>query len=178
MPRLLAPVFLLAFLVGPAAALAEDQGPAKGVPELQVLANYVGTWDIKLTAQNGTVYTGLTSAKWILDGYFLEQDTVLKDNAGKSDAKIKTLMTYDVMKKSYRAWMFVSFGEGYKGALDGEPQWDGKARTMTTVYRVPLATITLTSNFAEAGIDQWKLVITDMGNQVYGQATATNTRRK
>jgi hypothetical protein len=76
---------------------ADDSGPAKDVPELQVLQHYAGTWDVELT-DNASVKREAT-AEWILGGRFLEQAGVMHSQDGK-DVWHTALFTFDTEKRA------------------------------------------------------------------------------
>ena len=106
MIRLRAPLFLLVAFVFPASTMAADEGPAKDVPELQILNNYLGEWDVEVTSKNTLFavgqYVGQASATWTLDGRFLQQTSSLAPANDSKLLKTTMLMTYDVKRKTYR----------------------------------------------------------------------------
>lgn len=49
-------------------------GPAKDIPEMQVLSNYIGTWDVAITSKDSPFTKGESSTSWVLDGRFAAAD--------------------------------------------------------------------------------------------------------
>lgn len=150
-------------------------GPAKEVPELQALANYVGTWDVAITSKDSPFSKGESTATWILDGRFVQQTGVLKSDDGATVLKVTTLMTYDSEKKMYRMWSFLSNG----ATSEGTGTWDATTRTMTSTGRQGEATTTTTTaTFSDNGIEEWLFITKNRNNEVVGRFGGTNTRRK
>ncbi len=177
MIRLRAPLFLLVAFVFPESTMAADEGPAKDVPELQILNNYLGEWDVEVTSKNALFAVGQcvgqASATWTLDGRFLQQTSSLAPANDSKLWKTTILMTYDEKRKTYRMWRFLSSGH----VTEAIGSWDSKTRTMTSTYEDGDLTVTFTSQFSENGIEQWSLVMTDKKGSVFGRITGKNTRR-
>ncbi len=165
---------LVTFLNFQAATVLADDGPAKDVPELQALSNYLGTWDVAITSQDSPFAKGESTSKWILDGKFVQQTGSVTSADGATVLKITTLMTYDQRKKAYRMWSFLSNGT----ATESSGKWDEKDQTMTSVRRGDGTTTTTTAKFAEGRIENWTIVTTNQNNEVVGTFSGTNTRRK
>lgn len=153
--------------------LAAD-GPAKDTPELLVLSNYVGTWDVAITSKDFPFPNGESSTSWVLDGRFVQQTGVLKSDDGSKSIKVTTLMTYDSEKKMYRMWSFQSNGS----TSEGTGKWNEKTRTMTSTSRQDGTSTTITAKFSDNGIEEWLIVTTNQNNEVVGRTAGTNTRRK
>jgi hypothetical protein len=149
-------------------------GPAKDVPELQVLSNYIGTWDVAITSKDSPFTKGESNAVWILDGRFVQQTGVLKSDDGTNAIKVTTLMTYDSERKTYHMWSFLSNGS----TSDASGKWDEKNRTMTSTSNQGGTTTTTTARFTEDGIEEWMIVTTNQNKEVVGRFGGTNTRRK
>jgi hypothetical protein len=164
---------LIVLAAFPAAVFGDDEGPARGVPELEALSNYIGMWDIAVTSRQSPFVKGQTTAKWILDGRFVEQTGYLTTSEGTNRLKVTTLMTYDSTKKAYRMWSFMSNGR----TSEAEAKWDPAARTMTSVHRNGPMTTTTTANFAQDGVEKWKIIVTDQTKMVIQDMSGTNTRR-
>lgn len=167
-------LLLLAVTTCQATDLWADEGPAIEVPELQVLSNYIGTWDVAITSQDSPFAKGESTATWILDGRFLQQIGVLKSGNGATSLKVTTLMTYDPNLKTYRMWSFLSNGS----TSEGSAKWDAKNRTMTSVSSQDGTTTTTTAKFTEVGTEEWMFITTNKNNEVIGKFAGTNTRRK
>ncbi len=149
-------------------------GPAKDIPELQVLSSYVGTWDVAITSKDSPFTKGESSTTWVLDGRFVQQTGVLKSADGSNAIKVTTLMTYDTERKMYRMWSFLSSGSTSEAA----GKWDEKTRTMTSTSRQDGTTTTTTAKFSDNGIEEWLFITTNQNNEVVGRFGGTNTRRK
>jgi len=166
-------VFLMAAGV-PMSVSAGEAGPAKDVPELQVLQNYVGTWDVKVAGNE--LAKGEDTAHWILGGRFLEQSGFVVSENGTNRVEITTLYTFDTTKKVYRSWSFLSTGT----SSQAEMTWDARTKTMTSVTR-PNADggrSTITADFSESGKERWKFVFTDRDGKAVGEMSGVNTLRK
>lgn len=158
---------------------AQIMGPAKDVPELQVLNSYVGTWEVVMAtsdAPNAVIGKGKSSTKWILDGRFLEQSGTMLMTEGNTSIKVTTLMTFDVGTKTYRSWTFSSNGQ----ATESEAKWDPATQTMTSTScpNPKSHKVVTVANFAEAGIEKWKMTITDESGQLVRNLIGKNTRQK
>ncbi|MBC7817403.1 MAG: hypothetical protein IAG10_10980, partial [Planctomycetaceae bacterium] len=146
-------VFLLAPGV-PTVISADDTGPVKDVPELQILQNYVGAWDVEVTGNEFT--KGEDTAHWILGGRFLEQSGFIVSDNGTNRLEITTLFTFDTTKKTYRSWSFLSTG----ATSQADMTWDAKTKTMTSVTQPNANGVrsTITADFSETGKEHWKFV--------------------
>ena len=172
MTRQLLPL-LLTFSICQTAVVFAD-GPAKDVPELQALSNYIGTWDTKITSKGSPFTKGQHTAEWILDGRFLQQNVFLTLTDGATVLKSTTLMTYDQNEKAYRVWTFVSNGI----TREALGKWDAKTRTMTTaVRRGDITSITI-ANFADEGVEKWIWITKNQNNEVLSRITGTSIRTK
>lgn len=153
--------------------LRAADGPAKNIPELQVLSNYVGTWDVEITSGNSPFKKGESATTWVLDGRFVQQTGVLLSSDGSS-IKVTTLMTFDTERKIYRMWSFLSNGS----TSEGSGEWDEKTRTMTTTSQKDGTTTTTTAKFSDIGIEEWLFITKNQDDEVVGRFGGTNTRRK
>jgi hypothetical protein len=166
-------VLLFAFVACQTPAVFAGDGPAKDVPELQALSNYIGDWDVEITSKDSPFTKGEATAEWILGGRFVQQTGFLSSADGKTVLKITTLMTYDQKAKAYRMWHFLSDG----ATSEALGKWDAKKRTMTSV-RSDGTTTTTTASFTKNGIERWTIVTTNQNNEVVGKIGGTNTRSK
>jgi hypothetical protein len=155
-------------------AIWADDGAAKEIPELQVLSNYVGTWDVAITSADSSFTKGEVTATWILDGRFVQQTGALTSADAAAVLKITTLMTYDQNQKAYRMWSFVSNGS----TSESSGKWDATKRTMTSINRRGGETSTTTAKFSDNGKEEWTIVTTNQNNEILGRFGGTNTRRK
>lgn len=167
-------LLLIAVIACQIADVSAADGPAKDVLELQVLSNYVGTWDVAITSKDSPFTKGESSATWVLDGRFVQQTGELKSADGSNAIKVTTLMTYDPERKIYRMWSFLSNGS----TSEGSGKWDEKTRTMTSTSRQDGTTTTTTAKFSDNGIEEWLFITTNQDNEVVGRFGGTNTRRK
>lgn len=172
MPRFAVLIVSFVALSVSAAVQAQDNAPAKDVPELQVLQHYVGTWDVVM---DNVASKGEATAKWILGGRFLEQAGVMHSPDG-NDVWVTTLFTFDTQKMGYRSWTFVSNGEFNQS----EMTWDATAKTMKSVRQPDSNGIrsTNTADFSVAGKERWKFSDTDRDGQQVGEMSGVNTLRK
>lgn len=139
---------------------------------LQVLSNYVGTWDVSTTTQSPSA-VGEVTGKWVLDGRFVQSNGFVKTSDGSNDFEITSLMTYDRERDVYRTWSFMSNGM----AGEAESTWDPATQTMTKITRYGDATQTTTSSFSEDGVETWHMVNRDASQTVVSEMSGRNTRR-
>ncbi len=170
MKRLWAVCWVLTALVGQVVAMADDNEPAKDVPELQALQHYAGTWDVVLTSDANQ--KGEATARWILGGRFLEQVGVMHSPDGK-DVWYAALFTFDAEKKTYRSWTFLSIGF----TSQAEMTWDSNAKTMKSVTPPDANGIrtTNTADFSQPGKERWRFIYTDRDGKQVGEMSGENT---
>jgi hypothetical protein len=161
--------FLVAALAVGAIARAETPPP-----ELDTLKLYAGKWDVAVT-DNASV-KGEASGQWVLEGRFLQQSWSL--DPGAPDApKISgtTMMTYDSVKRVYRAWHY--FSSGSFAEADGT--WDEPSRTFTWTGRdATKGTSVVTKASFDGDIEKWSIVTTKSSGEQVSSFGGTNTRRK
>ena len=176
MTRFFAFCSMVACLTSTGAAIAAEDGPSPNVPELKALDHYGGAWDVEITSKGIPFTKGQATAKWILDGRFIQQTGELRSEDGSTVVKGTTLMTYDPTNKAYRSWTFRSDGS----AGESEGTWDSKGRVMTSIGQKDASGgfSTTTADFSEAGVEKWKIVYTDGAGKVVSEITGKNTRRK
>ena len=163
---------LIVSLLLPIFPVMED-GPNKAVPELQVLSKYVGTWDADIKGE--LVIKAVMTVKWILNGNYLEMETIISEDSGTFDKKkSKTFMTYDREKKVYRTWSFDDMGQ----TVVTEGSWNSKSQTMTMTERIGEITITSTADFSKSGIIEWHGIVSDKDGKFIKEATSVSKRRK
>ncbi len=169
---------IIAFLIAFAAFLTStsfaDEGPAKDVPELQALSNYVGICDVTITSKDSPFVKGEATTKWILDGRFVQQSGHLTSSDGATVIKVTTLMTYDQEQKAYRTWSFFSYGT----TTESTGKWDARNRIMTSIGRGNGTTTTTTAKFAENGNEEWSIATKNQNNEEVARISGTNIRRK
>jgi hypothetical protein len=172
MPRFVVLFACLLAVTGSTIVRAEDAGPVKDVPELQVLQHYAGTWDVVMDNAAGK---NEVTAKWILGGRFLEQSGVMHSPDGP-DIWVTTLFTFDTQAGKYRSWTFVSNGS----TNQAEMTWDANAKTMTSVTQPDDNGVRakVTADFSTAGKERWKFLYTDRDGQQVGEMAGVNTLRK
>jgi hypothetical protein len=151
-------------------------GPSDKVPDLKVLDHYVGTWNVEFVNKDLPFSKATATAKWILDGRFVEQTGELEPKEGASAFKIKTLYTFDANKNAFRSWTFTSDGS----VVENDCVWDEKAKTMTSISKKVEGEgfSTTTADFSEAGVERWKIAITDATGKVTAEIVGKNTREK
>ena len=171
-------ILTLGLTVNCAVASAQDaSGPARNVPELKPIDHYAGVWDVYFgdAPIEDRKPDGTATAKWVLQGRFLEQTGDLEPGDNGLEFELKTLLTWDAQKKSYRSWTFASTGY----AVQADATWDAGTKTMTSVAEDPTTgnTITTTARFNEPGVETWKIVTTDRTGRVVGEITGRNVKR-
>lgn len=176
MIRFAAFLSLTVICLGLSQSAISDDGPTKDVPELQVLSNYVGDWDVAITSKDSPFLKGKSSAKWILNGRFVQQTGSLKSEDGSAKLEITTLMTYDQTQKTYKMWLFVSNG----AVSEATGTWDPKTRTMTSTQRNGDGdnTTKTVARFADGGVEHWSITATSPNGKVLSAIEGVNTRRK
>jgi hypothetical protein len=158
---------------------ADPPGPAKEVPELKPLANYVGKWStestLKFEGQPETSFKGQGAAEWIHDGRFVRQSWTIDGTKEMPGLNGSVIFTYDVEKKTYRGWNFMS--NGFFSQSEGT--FDPKTRTFTWTAHGSAGETTITkASFAEEGKEKWTIVTTDRAGKVLMDMRGTSTRRK
>lgn len=162
--------------------LAAQQPPptAKDIPELKALANYLGKWTVtsstKVEKQIPVVMKGTASGEWVHEGRFLRQtwniEATGKDSPGVSGS---VMYTYDIEKKAYRSWNFISTGH----SNEAEGVYDAKTSAFTWTVQRPDGIKTVTkASFAEAGKEKWSIVTTDKAGKVLMEMRGTSTKVK
>jgi hypothetical protein len=147
---------LTLILVFCATSIVRGEGPAEGIPQLKVLSNYVGTWEAEVTSDQSPLTRGTHTAKWILDGRFLQQDVTVTSDDGQLTITSRNLYTYDTNVGKYRTWSFISDGNAYSST----GTWDDSTRTLTFTNTVNGLDSKTTAHFAEDGVEQWRWQIT------------------
>jgi hypothetical protein len=159
-------------------ASAQDaSGPTQDVPELKPIDHYAGVWDVYFgdAPLEDRKPDGTATAKWVLQGRFLEQMGDLEPGESGLAFELKTLWTWDAQKKSYRSWTFASTGY----AIQADATWDAGKKTMTSIAEDPSTgnTITTTARFHEPGVETWKIVTTDRTGRGVGEISGRNVKR-
>jgi hypothetical protein len=180
--RVPACVLLTGLVFGFAWSAEEPQGPARDVPELQVLNHWAGTWGTELTTKpnadlpNGAKAKGRATGEWVHGGRFLRQTWAMEESQGIPKLSGSTMMTYDPRKKVYRSWSF--FSNGYTSESQGV--WDPKSRTLTSTSRDAESgrTTTTKATFAEDSTETWSIVEKDRDGKIGSETTGKNTRRQ
>jgi len=167
-------ILLLAFFTLQSTTVFADDAPATDTPELEVLSNYIGRYDVAITSGDSPFTKGESTAKWILDGRFVQQTGKITSADGTIVLKITTLMTYDETEKTYRMWSFLSDGT----TSESSGKWNTRTRTLTSTRPGGGSTTTTTATFAENGDEEWLMVTKDQNNQVVDKLGGINTRRK
>ena len=139
---------------------------------LQVLSNYVGTWDDSTTTQTPSAL-GEVTTKWVFDGHFGQSDDFVKTSDSATDFQITSLMTYDQSRDVYRSWFFMSNGM----VSEAESTWDPAKRSMTKITHYGDVTQTTTSDFSADGVETWHQVNRDASQTLLSEMSGRNTRR-
>jgi len=182
MKRLLFAGAILAWLLGaPGLAREPEPGPSPDVPELAALSGYVGSWDSQSEIQpiagitEGGTLKGSAQAEWIHGGRFVRQTWTIEADGTRPAMSGSAIMTYDPAKKRYRAWSFVSNGT----TSVGEGQYDEASRTFTWQSRDENDYRTVTrASFAEAGVENWSIDVTDPNGRLVSGLRGKNVLRK
>jgi hypothetical protein len=165
----------LCAVVSAAVALG-GEGPPKP-PELKILERFVGTWDVE-SVSKPAVWTpkevrekGVEVRKLVLDGWFVEGKGSSED--GKTDA-VLWMMTYDVARKEYRVWIFVT--GGFSAEWSG--QWDEATKTFSMTGDAGNGvTYRTTTHFIDKDHYEFHLMATDRDGKVCQDVKNTLTRR-
>src|SRR5688500_14641072 len=103
MSRSLIALACLALL--PFVAIAND-GPAQDIPELEVLARFVGEFELEPTGGSLGLSSDESKGEWILGGRFVEMNGKMTSNDSDTTIEVKTIYTYDAQAGVYRSWTF------------------------------------------------------------------------
>ena len=154
-------------------AMADD-GPAEEIPELKVLSQYAGDWDLAYTSKDAPFKRGEYHAKWTLNGRFLQRTGKLEAVFTRPKTlRLQTFLTYDPIAGAYRSSTFLSNGR----TLESSGTWDPETRTMTWVStnRDNKILTTTTETFADDGSYRWTNVSIKEGRDI-GRSTGKATR--
>jgi hypothetical protein len=153
-----------------------DEGPSSKVPELKVLDHYAGEWTVEFANKDISLGGTKSTARWVLGGRFLEQTGDVIDKNGETALKLKTLMTFDAKRNTFRSWIFTSDGS----VMENDCVWDEKAKTMTSISKKIEGEgfTTTTADFSEPDVENWKIAITDAAGKVTAEIVGKNTRQK
>lgn len=154
--------------------VARAEGPAAELPALDVLQHYVGNWDVKVTSAEPPL-TGEVTAKWVLDGRFVEQQGALHTPDGKQVVQLKTLFTYDPQAKVYRSWTFTS----NSAPVEAEAKWDPASKTMESLGKPsPDGTRVRTrADFSQQDVETWTIEVLDQAGKTVGEVRGENRRK-
>jgi hypothetical protein len=119
-------IILLVFSAIVLSSSAEADDAAKRSPELQVLDNFVGTWDVKVTVkpaeQEAVTFEGVSHRKWSRGGKF-----VLFDDPGQEE-ELHLPITYDPKSRTYPGVIINGVNGENTGVVTGT--WDEDTKTM------------------------------------------------
>ncbi|HVJ79809.1 MAG TPA: DUF1579 family protein [Planctomycetia bacterium] len=169
-----------AFSVLAAAAAASaigdgQEGPSSKVAELAALDHYAGSWKTTFSGDGGASTTAATTTgKWILGGRFMQQSVRIGGEGGAAATEVMTMMTFDVDRKVYKSWHFISDG----GTMPSEGTWDAEKKTMKTTARSDGdgGRIEITADFSEAGKEKWKIDLFDVAGVRKSTIAGTNVK--
>jgi hypothetical protein len=167
----------IALLIAVSAAAAfGGEGPAKP-PELKVLERFVGTWDVESVSKPAVWTPKEVREKFVevrelvLDGWFLEGKARAAD---RKAGHFSWMMTYDVARKEYRIWLFVT--GGFSSQWSGE--WDEATKTLSMTGDAGNGvTYKGTTHFIDKDHYEFRLMVTDGDGKVYQDLKNTLTRR-
>ena len=175
---------LAAFIASPAFCAEPASGPLPDVPELAVLANYIGSWKTEMSIRNPnqpdevTEYQGTTEARWILSGRYVEQTTTLKhEDEPSSIIQVRNMLTYDPKQNVYRTSQYLSTSPE---ALVSEGTWDPQLKTMTLTAKDENNgnTIKTKADFSQPGLEHWVITVTNEQGEVGLTLEGKNVRKQ
>lgn len=151
---------------------AEADDAATRSPELQVLDNFVGTWDLKVTVKptGQEAVTGelVSYRKWSKGGRF-----VLFDTPGVGDVEFILALTYDTDAMKY-VGVTISSDPGVVTAT-----WDDDTKTMHFVIKyVDGPTYTATHRFIRRDYAEWFGKVTNEEGDVVEMSNKETRRKK
>ncbi len=139
---------------------------------LEVLEHYLGTWEIVIETEGSPLTGGEYTARWVLDGSFVEKTGYLSAGDDADEMETTTWMTFDPDAGVYRMWSFMSGG----AASEAEASWDPDTRTMIDVRHHDGMTFTTTTQFVGPDIQKWSMETVDAKGQVLNRLEGTNKR--
>ncbi len=168
---------VIALLIAVSAAVAlGGEGPAKP-PELKVLERFVGTWDAESVSKPAVWTPKEVRAKYvevrelILDGWFVESKGRAADEKGDSTI---WMMTYDLARREYREWLFVTGGF----SIQWSGQWDEATKTFSfTGDAGNGVTSKGTTHFIDKDHIEFSILATDSDGKVYQDMKGNMTRQ-
>jgi hypothetical protein len=165
------PATILSCQVNASGDVAE--GPASGIPELQVLDHYAGQWEDEIAGRPDVQRVELS--EWVLQGRFLRQSWSTESTESTPPASGLTLMTFDTERKIYRSWAFLATGS----VIENEGVWDAITKTFTWGHRLAdtSETVITKASFVEKGTQAWSIVKTDAHDKVIREVAGRSVRR-
>ena len=168
-------VIALSVVAAAITAHANAQDEPKRSPELQVLDQFVGTWDLHVTLKpaQGDATTEKTSEirKWSLGGEFVQFENPQTENPDAPEFHM--LLTYDARTKSYPG--ILTTGPS-RSLVDGG--WDEKSKTMTFKGTFTGGgTFDFKNQFLDNGNIKTSGVIKDASGKIVLERSDTQVRR-
>ena len=158
------------------AHIAAQEPPPKH-DSLKVLEKFAGTWDQEINLKQGPwapeakTGTGTMTAKWTLDGRFME----IRSQSKLDGTQGLSIMGHDMNADALRGWFFHSYG--FTHVSTGA--WDEKTRTITwTADMGNGMKVTSHDKFTDDDHFEWQFQIKDDQGQVMFEMTGKATRRK
>ena len=154
--------------------LAAADKSAEQSPELKVLAQGAGTWNIAVvykpgaSSAEGDHFTETRAVEWIFDGKFV-LETIHSDKH-----ETRTLYGYDKAKKVYRKWSFDN-----KGATsEWSGTWDAENKSMTWKPSDGTLHTVVTDRFVSGDERQVTIVIRDKHGELLMDLESEHRRVK
>ena len=158
-------------------ASAQGQEAPPKHDNLKLLERFVGTWDeemtIKQSAWNPEAKSGAGSmtAKWTLDGRFLE----IRSSSKLDGSQGLSIMGHDMNTDSLRGWFFHS--HGFNHIATGT--WDEKSKTLSWSADMGNGMkIASSDRFIDDNNFEWQFQIKDGNGQVMWDMTGKAKRQK
>ena len=144
---------------------------------LKLLERFVGAWDEEMTikqspwnpeAKSGA---GSITAKWTLDGRFLE----IRSSSKLDGTQGLSIMGHDMNTDSLRGWFFHSYGFNHVST----GTWDEKTKTLSWTGDMGNGMkITSSDKFTDDDHFEWQFQIKDGNGQVMYDMTGKAKRQK
>jgi len=157
-----------------------SRGAERRSPEIQVLDQLIGRWDITaegkvLAPQPKTIKaTGTADVAWVLENKFQQTNSTFKGNDPQVPSGNMQMTTWDRASRAYRRWTFDSAG----GTLQWTGRWDEQAKSFTWHAERGGVRYDQTYRVHSADAHSYEILVRDSGGKVVAELHAKVSRHR